>query len=98
MRWSLKLSKLDFTIEHRAGIKIAHVDAPIRHISTILQTVGVSREVVLREQANDKFCQCLKLEPYHGKCEYFLDDEVLIYRRRPDDNYQLIVPTRLLLT
>jgi len=33
MRWSLKLSELDFTVEHRPGTKIAHVDALSRHVA-----------------------------------------------------------------
>ena len=37
MRWSLKLSELDFVVEHRTGSKIGHVDAPSRHVGAILQ-------------------------------------------------------------
>jgi len=92
MGWSLKLSELDFTVEDRAGSKIPHVDAVSRHVGTVLQTGGLIRENVLREQASDKFCQGLKPGTYHGKHEFFLDDEGLIYRRRPDDKHQLIVP------
>jgi hypothetical protein len=95
MRWRLKLSELDFTVEHRAGSKIPHVDALIRHIDTVLHSGGLSREVLLREQDSDKFCQGLKLGPYHGKYEFFLDDEGLIYGLRPDDKHQLIVPNTL---
>src|SRR5215469_306035 len=35
LRWSLKLSELNFTVEHRPGSKIAHVDALSRHIGTV---------------------------------------------------------------
>jgi len=37
MRWYLKLSELDFVVEHRAGSKIGHVDALSRHVGAILQ-------------------------------------------------------------
>ena len=34
LRWSLKVSELDFIVEHRAGSKIGHVDAVSRHVGT----------------------------------------------------------------
>jgi len=95
MRWSLKLCELDFTVEHGAGSKIPHVDALSRHVGNVLQTGGLCRETVLHEQARDKFCQGLKPGTYQGKHEFFFDDEGLIYRRRPDDKHQLIVPSKL---
>jgi len=41
MRWSLKLYELDFTVEHRTGNKIPHVDALSRHVGAVLQTGGL---------------------------------------------------------
>jgi hypothetical protein len=35
MRWSLRLSELDFTVEHRAGKKISHADTLNRHVGTV---------------------------------------------------------------
>jgi len=35
LRWSLKLSELDFIVQHRPGTKIAHVDALSRHVGTV---------------------------------------------------------------
>ena len=60
MRWNLILSELDFTVEHRAGSKIPQVNSLNRHVGTILQTGGLRREVVLREQAMETNCQILK--------------------------------------
>jgi hypothetical protein len=34
MRWALKLSEVDFVINHRAENKIPHIDDLSRHIST----------------------------------------------------------------
>jgi len=59
LRWSLKLCVLDFTVEQRVGNKIPHVDALSSHVSAVLQTGGLCPEMVLREQASDKFCQIL---------------------------------------
>jgi len=87
MKWSLILSELNFTVEHRAGSKIPRVDALGRHVGIVPQTGGLRRVDVFREQGSDKFCQ--------GKHKFFLDDEGLIYRRGLDDKHQLIVPSTL---
>jgi len=55
MRWSMKLSELQFTVEHRAGKKIPHADALSRHVGTIRQAIGLSPEEFAREQAKDPF-------------------------------------------
>jgi len=55
----MKLSELDFTVEHRAGKKFPHVDALSRHVGTVLNDKNLRREVVRDEQAKDKFCQNL---------------------------------------
>jgi hypothetical protein len=56
LRWSLKLSELDFTVEHRAGSKIGHVDALSRHVGTVVGAEPLGKENVLREQKKDDFC------------------------------------------
>jgi hypothetical protein len=37
LRWSIKLSELDFGVQHRAGTKLTHVDALSRHVGTTVQ-------------------------------------------------------------
>ena len=37
LQWSIKISELDFVVEHRAETKTAHVDALSRHVGTIVQ-------------------------------------------------------------
>ena len=53
--------KLDFAVEHRAGKKIAHVDAFSLHVGTVVQGGTLEKEDVLREEAKDTFC--LKQSP-----------------------------------
>ena len=53
LRWSLKLSELDFVVEHRAGSKIGHVDALSRHVGAITNPDPLSRESVQQEQRKD---------------------------------------------
>jgi len=50
LRWSLKLSELDFVVKHRAGSKIGHVDALSRHVGAITNPDPLSRENVQQEQ------------------------------------------------
>jgi transposase InsO family protein len=96
MRWSMKLSELNFEIVHRAGKEIPHVDALSRHVCAVLNDLNLSREVVHSEQAKDKFCQSLNTGAYHSKQEFFIDQEGLIYRRRSQDRHQLVVPQSLI--
>ena len=96
MRWSLKLSELDFSVEHRPGTKIAHVDALRRHVGVVWSGGTLSQESVLREQAKDKFCAKINPGNYSSKCEFFRDDVGLVYRRKSNDKHQLLVPQALL--
>jgi len=54
---SLKLSELDFVVEHRAGSKIGHVDALSRHVGAITNQDPLSRKSIRQEQSKDVFCR-----------------------------------------
>jgi hypothetical protein len=70
-RWSLKLSEMDFTVEHRPGTKIPYVDALSRHVGAVRHEITLNPEAVLREQAKDKFCLRLNPGNHSGKLEFF---------------------------
>jgi hypothetical protein len=91
----MKLSELDFTVEHRAGKKIPHVDALSRHVGAVLDDKNLRGEV-RDAQAKDKFCQRVKPGAYQSKREFFVD-RGLIYRRRRQGRHQLVVPKSLTL-
>jgi len=55
----------------------------------------LSKENVLSEQRKDAFCSKQKIGNYAGKREFFLDDDGAIYRRRPADKHQLVIPKTL---
>ena len=76
-------------MEHRAGKKIPHANALSR------QTVGLSTAEIAREQANNQFFQRLNLGTYANKGIFFLDDQGLIYRRKENDQSQLLIPEAL---
>jgi hypothetical protein len=95
MRWSLKLTELDFTLEHRQCTKIAHVDVLSKHVGAVMGGRNLSQESEFREQAKDKFCAKIKQGNYSSKCECFRDDVGLVYRLQPNDKHQLLVPQNL---
>ena len=56
IRWLLKLSELDFIVEHRPGSKVGHVDDLSAHINTVIHESSLDKELILQEQHTDKFC------------------------------------------
>jgi hypothetical protein len=70
MRWSLRLSELDFTVEHRVGRKIAHADALSRHVGTVMNQNSLNRESVLQEQKKTLFAKFKPPEPTHVKLKF----------------------------
>ena len=95
MRWSLKLSEMDFAVEHGAGYKIGHVDALSRHVGAVMEEVIVYRNIILRDQAKETSCTKRKPGNYSSRREFFLDDKGVMYRRQPHDKHQLVVPESL---
>jgi len=92
----LSLSAHSFSVEHKPGKKIPHVDALSLHVGTILQNEDLNPGLFCLEQGKEGFCQSLRPSTYPDKSEYFLDEAGLIYRRRPDDRNQLLVPKALI--
>jgi hypothetical protein len=75
MRWSLRLSEFDFDIEHVPGTKIRHVDALSRHVGLVEVNQLLSKELTLKEQDKDAFCEKQKRIGLKAKGEFFLDLE-----------------------
>jgi hypothetical protein len=87
---------MDFSVEHKAGAKIAHVDALSRHVGVVMNEGSLTREEILQEQTSDEFCQKQRPGTYSGKCEFFLDEKGLVYRRQAHDRHYLEVPRSLI--
>jgi transposase InsO family protein len=94
MRWNLKLAEFDFSIEHRAGKKMPHVDALSRHVGAVLQG-RLDPETVGQEQGEDKFCRSLTPGTHSSESEFFIDKKGLLYRRGTQERHQLVVPKPL---
>jgi len=92
LRWSLKLSELDFIVEHRPGTKIAHVDALSRHVGTVTLNNCLDKTTFLQEQKKDAFCKKQINGSHSSNSDFFLDDEGAMYRRQQNGKHQLVVP------
>lgn len=82
MRWSLRLAKFDFSIEHRPVTKIKHVDALSYHVQTVTVEQTLSKDRVREEEKTDKFSNTLEVGKQNGNPEYFYDEKGVVYRRR----------------
>ena len=95
LRWSLRLAEFDFSVEHRPGTQMRHVDSLSRAIQSVTCGQDLTRDEVKQAQRQDKFCKSLEVGRAKGRSEYFLDDDGLIYRRRRNNEHQLVVPASL---
>jgi len=55
MRWSLKLSELNFVVEHKPGSKIGLLDALSRHVGAVMHEDSLDKERIFSEQQKDEF-------------------------------------------
>ena len=72
MKWSLKLSELDFVVEHGAGSKIGHADALSPHVGAILQEGILDKKNILQEQAKDTFSTKQSPGTYKSRKEFLI--------------------------
>ena len=95
LRWSIKLSGLDFIVEHKAASKMNHVDALSRHVGSVAHENTLDWEKILREQEKDAFCSKHTPGSYRSRKEFFLHSDDILYRRRSNGNHRLLVPATL---
>ena len=55
-RWAVKLSKYDYTVEHRPGNRMQHADALSRSINMAKGEFNLSRDIICEEQKKDDAC------------------------------------------
>jgi hypothetical protein len=91
LRWSLRLAEYDFTVQHRPGAKIQHVDALSRHVRVVTTEPTVSKDTVRKEQATDSFCQTLNAEHANKGSELFRDSDGVIYKKRKSGDPLMVV-------
>ena len=54
LRWPLRLSEFDFTVEHRPGTQIRHADALSRAVQSVGHDIKLPAEVVKTAQEGDE--------------------------------------------
>ena len=72
MRWSLRLSDFDFSIEHKPGSRISHIDAISHHVGAVMEDDLPDKERFLEEQRKDPYCSTLKPGNHTSKADFFL--------------------------
>jgi len=51
LKWNLRLSELDFVVEHTAGSKISHVDALSQQVGTFTHPNSLEKENIVQEKS-----------------------------------------------
>jgi len=95
MRWSLKILDLDFVVQHRPGRKIGYADALSRHVAAIMPEYSLDKEN-RREQEKDDFCTKQNPGDFSSNYEIFRDNDGVMYRRRPQEKHQVVIPKTLI--
>ena len=95
LRWSLRLTEFDFSVEHRPGTQKRHVDSLSRAVQAVTQGQELTRDGVNSAQQQDRFCKLLRLGAAHSRSEYFMDEDETIYRRMKNREHQMVVPGSL---
>jgi hypothetical protein len=90
MRWALRLTEFDYTVEHRPGKQHAVPDALSRHIAT-LTTEEHSRPEVKAEQDLDTFCRKVK-QNLDKQTDYVVDKDGLLYKKESGTEPRLVIP------
>ena len=50
LRWSIRLSQLDFVVEHKPGSKMGHVDALSRHVGSVTHDNALNKKMYLESK------------------------------------------------
>ena len=96
MKCSLKLSELDFEVQHKPGSKISHVDDLSRHVGAVMREDSLDKERILCEQQKDEFSTKQEPGTYSSKRELFLDEDCVMYRHQPGDKHQIVIQRSLI--
>ena len=74
---------------------MGHLDALSSHFGSVAHGNVRDRENILREKEKDGFCNIQAPGTYQSRKEFFLDSDGILYRRRSNNNHQLVVSATL---
>jgi hypothetical protein len=66
--------EFEFSVEHRPGTQIRHVDSLSRAIQSVSSCPELKRDEVKLAQRDDKFGQSLDVGRANSHSEYFVDE------------------------
>ncbi|KAG7295050.1 hypothetical protein JYU34_022520 [Plutella xylostella] len=87
-RWVLLLQDYDYTVEHRSGSKMRHVDALSRNPCIAVVTSGIHNQIRLAQQSDDgvkAIMEVVQTKPY---ADYY-EHNGLLYK---GDRGQIVIP------
>lgn len=92
-RWALELENFDYTVVHRKGVNMPHVDALSRHIAVITaQEVDFNIQAT---QARDEAIMKIRERLEKEEVESYRLENGLVYRYINEDQLSLLVPKEM---
>lgn len=83
-RWALLFQNYDFSIEHRAGSRMKHVDALSRNTNILILTENTFEQTLSIKQIEDRDINKLKEQLSRSEDKYFEMRNGLVYRKYKD--------------
>lgn len=93
-RWALLLEEYDYTIEHRKGTRLSHVDALSRYpvdVMVISEEDGVLKRIQMSQDKDDRIQAIKKVLESEENYEGYFEKNGIIFRYE-DGNELLVVP------
>lgn len=94
-RWAMFLQHYDYTIQHRPGTRMSHVDALSRcHVIFILESNTFEQTLAVRQHQDEEIQQVLRRLEESGDKHFELRDG-LVYRKNKDGELLFYVPRQM---
>lgn len=96
-RWALELENYDYTVIHRKGIQMGHVDALSRNVSNVVAVI-TAEEVDFNlqiTQGRDQVIKALRDRLEVEPSELFALENGLVYKRINESHLALYVPSEM---
>jgi len=92
-RWALELQNYDYTLEHRSGSKMQHVDALSRCINVLVVETNTFEENLIICQSKDKKIKEIKVLLEKSEHRLYEMRNGVVYRKKQDGSLLFYVPS-----
>lgn len=89
-RWVLQLQEYDFTVEHRAGKRMPHVDALSRMY--LIQEESINKVIRKAQNEDENTKAIIELIEQKGKYDHYVIKNDLLHRAK-DDRELIVIPS-----